>query len=156
MKSSNGADDYGLKRQANQRENFVAEEGNLRQICPVCKKMVEGNDLVCPYCNASLSSDYRECPFCKNLISEKDTICPYCNKLLIYEYPKQIVAQRNKVLFPLGFILLSSLIIVSFLRWRGIQLNWLIGVLFMGFWLIGLVLYGAYIGKGDKDFWWGR
>ena len=156
LNPSYGPDEFWLKRQTKSRENIIAEEDNLRQICPVCKKLVSGTDLVCQYCNASLSSDYRECPFCKNMISEKDSVCPICGNLLIYEYPKEITARRNRVLFPLGFILISSLILVSFLQWRGIELNWLTGALLMIFWLIGLVFYGAYIGKGDKDFWWGK
>jgi predicted nucleic acid-binding Zn ribbon protein len=158
MNPFEGRENYSIKKLIPLKENAVADktQPNLHQICPVCKKLVPETDLVCPYCNASLGSSYEECPFCKNQISEKDTICPHCNELLIYEYPKQVVAKRNKVLFPLGFILLSSLALVVFLKWRDIELSWFVGVLFMAFWLIGFVLYGAYIGKGDKDFWWGN
>lgn len=129
----------------------------LYQICPFCKELVGEEDTVCPHCNNRLTSENEICPFCKKQISDEDTICPHCNNLLIYEYPKQIAAKRNKVLFPLGFLLLFSIGFYSFLIWRGlVEPNGVIGVLFLIFWLIGLVLYGAYIGKGDKDFWWGR
>ena len=146
---------FSIKRQTTlEKKDEVESPSNLYQICPVCKKLVPESDLICPYCNTSLSSDYIKCPYCKKPISQKDTVCPHCNKLLIYEYPKQIAAKRNKVLFPLAFILLSSIALVVYLQWRGIQLNWFIGIVFMAFWLIGFVLYGAYMGKGDKDFWW--
>ena len=129
----------------------------MHQICPFCKKLVTEEDTICPYCNNLLTSENKTCPFCKKQISDEDTLCPHCNNLLIYEYPKQVAAKRNKVLFPLGFLLLFSIGFYSFLDWRGlIQPNRVIGGIFMIFWLIGLVFYGAYIGKGDKDFWWGR
>ena len=144
-----------IKRQSNlEKKDRVETPSNLYQICPVCKKLVPESDLICPYCNATLSSDYTKCPYCKKPISTKDTVCPHCNKLLIYEYPKQITAKRNKVLFPLAFILLSSIALVVYLQWRGIELNWYTGIIFMILWLIGFALYGAYMGKGDKDFWW--
>ena len=76
---------------------------------------------------------------------------------MIYEYPKQVTAKRNAVLFPLGFLLLSSMIVYWYLNWRGIiNPSWIISIAFVILWLIGFVLYGAYIGKGDRDFWWGR
>ena len=143
-----------IKRQTNLEKDGVESPGNLYQICPVCKKLVPESDIICPYCNTSLSSDYTKCPYCSKQISQKDTVCPHCSKLLIYEYPKQITAKRNKVLFPLAFILLSSIAFIVFLQWRGVELNWFIGIIFMAFWLLGFALYGAYIGKGDKDFWW--
>lgn len=86
-----------------------------------------------------------------------DTVCPHCSNLLIYEYSKQVTAKRNQVLFPLGALPLFSMALYWFLNWKGlINPNRLIVGFFMLVWLIGLVLYGAYIGKGDKDFWWGR
>ena len=37
---------------------------------------------------------------------------------------------------------------------------WVIGgrsvIIFMFFLFIGFAVYGAYVGKGDKDFWWGK
>jgi RNA polymerase subunit RPABC4/transcription elongation factor Spt4 len=127
------------------------------QICPFCKRTVSDEDTICPHCTNQLSSENKICPFCKKQISDKDTACPHCNNLLIYEYPNQVTAKRNAVLFPLGFLLLFSMAIYWFLIWRGmVNPNGIIGILFAVFWLIGLVLYGAYIGKGDKDFWWGR
>ncbi|HHL41796.1 hypothetical protein DRO31_00240 [Candidatus Bathyarchaeota archaeon] len=51
----------------------------------------------------------KSCPFCKRPISGEDTVCPHCGELLIYEYPKQVTARRNAVLFPLGFLLLFSM-----------------------------------------------
>ena len=127
------------------------------QICPHCRKTIPEDAVICPHCNSKLSSDNKICPFCKRPISEYDTICPHCNKLLIYEYPKQVTAKRNAVLFPLGFLILISIVVFWFLRWQGwIGSNWILEGILLIFWLTGIVLYGAYIGKGDKDFFWGK
>ena len=129
----------------------------MYQICPFCKKLVSDEDTICPHCNNVLISENETCPFCKKQITNEDTVCPHCDNLLIYEYPKQVAAKRNKVLFPLGFLLLFSMIGYSILIWRGlVQPNGVLGGFFVIFWLVGLVFYGAYIGKGDKDFWFGR
>ena len=127
------------------------------QICPYCKEIVSEEDTVCPHCNNQLSSENEVCPFCRKQVTSEDTVCPHCNSLLIYEYPKQVAAHRNNVLFPLGFLLLFSMISYGVLYWRGlVKPGGIIGILFVILWLIGLVFYGAYMGKGDKDFWWGR
>ena len=99
----------------------------------------------------------KSCPFCKRPISGEDTVCPHCEELLIYEYPKQVTARRNAVLFPLGFLLLFSMAGHWYLNWRGvISPDNVFSIGFVILWLIGFVLYGAYIGKGDKDFWFGK
>jgi predicted amidophosphoribosyltransferase len=90
------------------------------QICPSCKRTVSEEDAVCPHCEYQLTSDNAICPFCKNEISSEDTVCPHCDNLLIYEYPKQVTAKRNMVLFPLGFLLLFSMAVYWFLNWREI------------------------------------
>lgn len=136
--------------------DVLGEKSNLYQICPACKKLVLEDDLVCPFCAVVLSNIYLECPFCKNQISDIDTSCPHCNKLLIYEQPKKVAAKRNVVLMPLGLLLLASMLLVSFLNWKGIKIEGYIRVTFMVLWMIGFALYGAYIGKGDKDFWFGQ
>jgi hypothetical protein len=51
---------------------------------------------------------------------------------------------------PLFFVR-GACAIVSF-----IPLNTGMIFLYVVLWLIGFVLYGAYMGKGDKDFWWGK
>jgi RNA polymerase subunit RPABC4/transcription elongation factor Spt4 len=143
-----------LRRSTRLRYNSGLPDGDLYQICPVCKKLVTEKDVVCPYCNTVLNN-YTKCPFCKEEINEKETICPYCNNLLIYEYPKQVTANRNRVLFPLGFVLLFSFIAVALLQWRGIDIGTIPSLALLLLWIIGIVFFGAYIGKGDKDFWWG-
>ncbi len=126
------------------------------QICPSCKRIVSEESTFCPNCNYRLVSN-KICPFCKNEINSDDTVCPHCNNLLIYEYPKQVAAKRNAVLFPLGFLLLFSAALYWFLGWQGIiDQSGVTAILFIAVWLLGFVLYGAYMGKGDKDFWWGR
>jgi predicted nucleic acid-binding Zn ribbon protein len=126
------------------------------QICPYCKKTVSDEDVICTNCNTRLTSENMVCPFCRKPIKEEDTVCPHCNQLLIYEYPKQVAGKRNLVLFPLGSLLLISMTFFAVLYWRGVRLNWIATGLFLMIWLVGFVLYGAYIGKGDKDFWWGK
>lgn len=114
-------------------------------------------DTVCPHCKRQLSSGNEVCPFCKKLITGEDAVCPHCGNLLIYEYPKQVAAHRNRVLFPLGFLLLFSLASYGVLYWRGlVKPDTMLSILFMILWLVGLAFYGAYMGKGDRDFWWGR
>lgn len=76
---------------------------------------------------------------------------------MIYEYPKQVTAKRNAVLFPLGFLLLASASGYWYLNWIGfIGTNNVFSVAFVVLWLLGFVLFGAYMGKGDKDFWFGK
>ena len=128
----------------------------MPQICPQCKRLIPDEDTLCPHCNNPLTSENETCPYCKQQISSQDTICPNCNKLLTGEYPKQVTAKRNRVLFPLGALLLLSAGVYLYLSWVGIPLNRVIVGIFMVMWLIGFVLYGAYMGKGDKDFWWGK
>ena len=123
------------------------------QICPSCKKIVSDEDTVCPYCNNVLTSENKICPFCKKQITDDDTVCPFCNNLLIYEYPKQITAERNKVLFPTGIMLLFAAILYMIFQSR---FNAFMHGLFYIAWLTGFVIFCIYIGKGDKDFWWGR
>jgi len=123
------------------------------QVCPSCKKIVSDEDTVCPYCNYVLTSESKVCPFCKKQITDDDTVCPYCGNLLIYGYPKQITAERNRVLFPTGFMLLFAAILYSMFQSR---FNGLMHGLFIIAWLAGFVIFCIYIGKGDKDFWWGR
>jgi RNA polymerase subunit RPABC4/transcription elongation factor Spt4 len=126
------------------------------QICPSCKRTIQEEDSICPHCGAQLESEVR-CPFCNILIDSKNTICPHCGKLLIYEYPKQVTAKRNAVLFPLGFLLLLSAGGYWYLNWREIiSANNIFSIGFIILWLIGFALFGAYIGKGDKDFWFGK
>ncbi len=133
------------------------EKTNLYQICPKCKKLVLEEDLICPYCNTSLSSQYVKCPFCSETISQKNTACPHCGRLLIYESSKQVAAKRNVVLFPLGLLLLLSMTVYWYLNWQEIiDHNSILSNVFILLWLIGFVLFGAYVGKGDKDFWWGK
>ena len=127
------------------------------QVCPSCKRTVSEEVTECPHCGYQLKGDIINCPFCKIEISSEDTVCPHCGELLIYEYPKQVTAKRNTVLLPLGFLLLFSMAVYWYLNWRGIiSSNEIPSIAFVILWLIGLVFYGAYIGKGDKDFWWGR
>lgn len=134
----------------------TGESSNLHEICPKCKKLVKESDIICPYCNTSLSDRGLECPFCKHPVSNQDTVCPNCDNLLIYEQPKKVAARRNAVLMPLGALLLLSAGLLSYLEWKGIQINGIIGVLIMLLWVIGFLFYATYIGKGDKDFWFGR
>lgn len=125
------------------------------QICPNCRRSIHDEETYCPHCQAKLVTE-TSCPFCKKLISGEDTVCPHCGELLIYEYPKQVTAKRNAVLFPLGGLLLLSMAGYWYLNWRGIiNVDNLFSIGFVFLWLLGFVLYGAYIGKGDKDFWFG-
>lgn len=149
-----------LKTQKNmeKRQHLISgvENKKLLQLCPVCQKLVDEEDIICPFCNSQLSFVNDVCPFCKEQITDKDTICPHCDNLLISEYPKQIAAKRNAVLFPLGFLLILSVCLYEYLIYTGIELKGPIVIIFMGLWFIGFAVYGAYVGKGDKDFWWGK
>jgi len=46
-----------------------------RYICPSCRRKVEGDFLVCPYCRNQLR---RRCPHCERLINLNWDTCPYC------------------------------------------------------------------------------
>ena len=126
------------------------------QICPECKKTIPEDIMNCPHCDKQLVTE-ESCPFCKEPISSKDTQCPHCGNILISEYPKQVTAKRNAVLFPLGISMLIILLGYNFLTWRGmISQDSFLNPIVIGVILVGIVFYGAYIGKGDKDFWFGK
>ena len=93
------------------------------------------------------------CPFCRKQIADEDAVCPFCGDLLVYEYPKQVASERNAVLFPVGFMLLIGAIFYGVFQsgFSGVMRG-----LFFLFWLAGFVVFCVYIGKGDRDFWWGR
>lgn len=81
------------------------------------------------------------------------TMCPHCDRLLIYEETKRVTAKRNAVLFPLGSILLLA----AAFYWRfNSSFNNIMHWVFIFVWLTGFTFFGAYIGKGDKDFWFGK
>lgn len=123
------------------------------QICPYCRKIVSDEDTVCPHCNNLLTSENKICPFCKKQITSEDTVCPYCNNLLINEYPIQIMAERNRVLFPTGLLLLFAAALYAVFQSK---FNDLMHGIFYVAWITGFVVFCVYIGKGDRDFWWGR
>jgi RNA polymerase subunit RPABC4/transcription elongation factor Spt4 len=123
------------------------------QICPSCRRLVSDEETVCPYCNRPLTPENKTCPFCKNQITDEDTVCPHCNSLLIYEHQDSLTAERNRVLFPTGFILLFAAIFYVMFQSR---FNAFMHGLFYVAWLTGFVIFCVYIGKGDRDFWWGR
>lgn len=126
------------------------------QLCPSCKRTVSETDENCPHCGANLSQTTK-CPFCKLEISDLATECPHCGKLLIYEHPKEVTKKRNVVLFPLGLLLLFTAVIYGYLSWQGIiESGNILSFGFIVLWLIGFALFGAYMGKGDTDFWWGK
>lgn len=122
------------------------------QICPKCKETSPNEATVCLDCGKKLTTE-TICPFCKGPVSGMDIMCPHCEKLLIYEQPKKVTAKRNSVLFPLGFLLLFA----AALYWRfnsafSTAMHWV----FILVWLLGFTLFGAYMGKGDRDFWFGK
>jgi len=52
---------------------------------------------------------------------------------------------------------LFSMAVYWYLNWQEIiDHNSILSNVFILLWLIGFVLFGAYVGKGDKDFWWGK
>ncbi len=100
------------------------------------------------------------CPHCRNTIPDDAVVCPHCDNILMYDDAVILGKMRKRkdtTQYGLGFILLFSAIIYWFLESRGFFTpNWLTGGAFAIVWVIGFVLYCAYIGKGDRDFWWGK
>ena len=92
------------------------------------------------------------CPSCKKQVSDEDAVCPHCGDLLIYEYPKQVAAQRNRVLFPVGLVLLFAAVFYEIFQSR---FNDVMHGIFYVAWLTGFAIFCVYVGKGDRDFWWG-
>lgn len=48
-----------------------------RYVCPSCKRKVEGDFLVCPYCRTELR---KRCPHCQRPMNLNWDICPYCGQ----------------------------------------------------------------------------
>lgn len=48
-----------------------------RYVCPSCKRKVEADFVVCPYCHTELR---KRCPNCQKAIRPDWDVCPYCGK----------------------------------------------------------------------------
>jgi hypothetical protein len=57
------------------REETLLQELEDPKECPVCKKRVEKDFLVCPSCRTQLK---RLCSYCKRTLHPKWSVCPYC------------------------------------------------------------------------------
>lgn len=57
------------------REETLLQELEDPKECPVCKRRVEPNFLVCPSCRTQLK---RLCPHCNHVLHLKWSVCPYC------------------------------------------------------------------------------
>jgi len=92
------------------------------------------------------------CPKCKKQISDEDAICPHCEHLLIYEYQKQIVSQRNKLLIPLGIFLLFAAFLYD--RYQSFLTGVMHGVFMLG-WIVGFAIFVIYLHNGEYYLgWW--
>lgn len=63
-------------------EHALSQEALLqdieeRYICPGCKRKVDGDFVLCPYCHKELR---KKCPSCGHVMSLNWEICPYCGK----------------------------------------------------------------------------
>lgn len=57
------------------REETLLQELEDPKECPVCKKRVDTDFLVCPACRTQLK---RLCGYCKRVLLPKWSVCPYC------------------------------------------------------------------------------
>lgn len=57
-----------------------------QEICPNCEKVIEGEHLFCPYCQAKVK---KECKHCHKLIEETYKYCPYCSSAVTAKSPKR-------------------------------------------------------------------
>ncbi len=48
-----------------------------RHICPGCKRKVDADFLLCPYCHNALR---KRCPDCERLMNLNWDVCPYCGE----------------------------------------------------------------------------
>ena len=48
-----------------------------RYICPGCKRKVDADFLLCPYCHNALR---KRCPDCERLMNLNWDVCPYCGE----------------------------------------------------------------------------
>ena len=58
----------------------MEEEAMLRELetqtaCPQCKRAVQADFVVCPYCRSVLK---QVCPNCQRVLNLRWTVCPYC------------------------------------------------------------------------------
>jgi hypothetical protein len=101
------------------------------QVCPHCKRTINEDEFVCPFCNTDLSKD-------TDWVKEK----------------RQYYDRLNRV-YVLGFFLLFTALGYWMLISRGIIYpNRIAGVLFALIWLAGFTLYFIYWRKGDRGFIW--
>ena len=100
------------------------------------------------------------CPHCHKTIPEDVVVCPYCDVILMYEDALtlgKMKKRKDTTQYGLGFLLLFSAAIYWLLESKCFFTpNWLTGGVFIVVWLAGFGFYCAYIGKGDRDFWWGK
>lgn len=56
-------------------------------------------------------------------------------------------------MFPVGFLLLAAAVFIGLFQ---SGFGGVVRGLFFVFWLSGFVVFCVYVGRGDRDFWWGR
>jgi len=113
------------------------------QVCPHCKRTINEDEFVCPFCNTDLSKDTDGMKYGEQ-IKDADWIK---EKRLYYD-------RLNRV-YVLGFFLLFTAVGYWMLISRGIIYpNRIAGVLFALIWLVGFTLYFIYWRKGDRGFIW--
>ena len=99
------------------------------------------------------------CPHCKRTINENESVCPFCNTDLSKDTDrvkeKRLYYDRMNRVYVLGFFLLFTAAGYWMLISRGIIYpNRVAGVLFALIWLVGFTLYFIYWRKGDRGFIW--
>lgn len=70
------------------REETLLQELEDPKECPVCKKRVERDFVVCPSCRTQLK---HLCEYCKHTLQPKWTVCPYCASPVPVPAPHQTV-----------------------------------------------------------------
>jgi len=60
-----------------------------RYICPSCKRKVDGDFAVCPFCRNELR---KPCQNCARLLNLNWDVCPYCGQQQVQQAPAEVVA----------------------------------------------------------------
>ena len=80
-------------------EEALLHELDALQACPACKKRVEPEFLVCPFCQTQLR---RPCPSCQRPLSPQWKVCPYCGRLPPREAPARTMAEGGATINRTG------------------------------------------------------
>ncbi|MBM2826266.1 MAG: hypothetical protein HW403_330 [Dehalococcoidia bacterium] len=85
-------------------EQTLLQELGKPAACPTCKRGIQPDYLICPYCRTRLK---QSCPRCSRVLEVNWRVCPFCTASLPGESPSEIVSERAQQAGPVSGVTLD-------------------------------------------------